>query len=50
MRDNLGDELMILQLMSAGAARILLPFYPALIRIQTKAVTVAAKSEQFISG
>jgi len=38
----------ILQMASAGAAkRILFPFYPAQIRGQEKAVTVAAKSGQF---
>jgi len=30
--------------------RILLPFYPALVRGQKKAVTVAAKSGQFTAG
>jgi len=38
----------ILQRVSAGAARrILLPFYPTKVRGQEKAVTVAARLEQF---
>jgi len=38
-------------MMSASAARIiLLPFYPDQVRGQKKAVTVAAKSEQFTAG
>jgi len=38
----------ILQRVSAGAARkILLQFYPTLVREQEKAVTVATKSGQF---
>jgi len=40
----------ILQRVSARAVRrILLPFYPAYIRVQEKAVTVAPKSGQFIA-
>jgi len=38
-------------MMPAGAARrILLPFYPRLVREQEKAVTVAAKAGKFIAG
>jgi len=37
----------ILQRVSAGAARRILPFYPASVRGQEKAVAVAAKSGQF---
>jgi len=40
----------MLQFMIAGAARILLQFYPAQIRRQTKAVLVAAKLGQFTAG
>jgi len=32
---------------SASASRRILPFYPVQVRGQEKAVTVAAKSEQF---
>jgi len=36
--------------LTAGAARIILPFYLAYLRGQKKAVTVAAKSGKFTTG
>jgi len=47
MQDNSRGSDQILQRVSAGATRKILPFYPAWLRRQEKAVTVAAKLGQF---
>jgi len=41
---------LILQWVSTSAARRILPFYPAQVRGQEKAVTMATKSGQFTAG